>query len=104
MPDSTDGNKVSILADQTPQTSEDRIAERFAAAVSRTKKDSLVKFMAAKSAADAMPVGAPRRWSVPRARSQHLGNAAMVLGAADKAKKKVYENWRKKDREVYNIA
>ena len=28
----------------------------------------------------------------------------MALGAADKAKKKAQENWRKKDREVHNIA
>ena len=28
----------------------------------------------------------------------------MTLGAADKAKKKAQENWRKKDREVRNIA
>ncbi len=50
-----------------------------------------------------MPAGAPRR-GVPWARSQHLVNAAMTLGAADKAKKKAQESWRKKDREVHDIA
>ena len=88
MPNSTDGNKACILARQTPQVSDDRTAARTAAVVSKTKKDSLVKFMAAKLAANAMPVGAPRRWSVPRARPQDAGNAAMALGGADRAKKK----------------
>lgn len=70
MPNGTDGNKVSILASQTPQASEDCTAEHIASAVSKTKKDFLVKFMAAKLAADAMPADAPRRWSVPRARQR----------------------------------
>lgn len=37
MPNNTDGNKVSILAGQTPQTSEGRIAERIYSAVSKSK-------------------------------------------------------------------
>jgi hypothetical protein len=56
-----------------PQVSDDRTVERIAAVESKTKKGSLVKFMAAKVAADAMPVGAPRRWSVPRARFSTFG-------------------------------
>jgi hypothetical protein len=104
MPNSTEGNKACLLARQTPQASDDRTAEHIAAVASKTEKDSLVKFMAAKSAADAVPAGAPRRWSVPRARPQHAGNSAPALGGADKAKKKTWENWRKKDREVRNFA
>lgn len=54
MPNSTDGKKVSISARQPLQAGEDRTAARIAAAVSKTKKDSLDKVMAAKSAADAV--------------------------------------------------
>lgn len=67
MLNSTDGNKVSISVRQAPRASDDRTAARIAAVVSKTKKDSLVKFMAAKSAVDAAPAGAPRR-GVPQAR------------------------------------
>lgn len=52
MPNSTGGNKVSILPRQTPQAREDRAAERIAAVASKTKKDYLDKVIAAKSAAD----------------------------------------------------
>jgi hypothetical protein len=54
MPNSADGNNASILAGQTQQANEDRIAERIASAVSKTKRGLHNKLMAASSAAEAM--------------------------------------------------
>ncbi len=54
MPNSTDGNNVSILAGQTRQASGDRTAERVAAVVSEARMGLRQKLMAASSAAEAM--------------------------------------------------
>ena len=53
MPNSTDGNNVSISAGQTRQASGDRTAERIASAVSEAKEGFHDKLLDASSAAEA---------------------------------------------------